>query len=148
MAENYYHNLSLADTGSDNGILSWVFYVLKGLKDEIDKVDRLANYDYLKSEILLPTIKEALSLKYITETESIILSKVAEKQIIQASDIKEFFPNKSNPEISRQIKMLIEKKMLVPEEPGKRKYLLCFNNNYLLRVIYKVLDQKGFLSVR
>ena len=39
--KNYYRYLSLADTGRDKGILSWCEYVLKGLKDEIEKIDRL-----------------------------------------------------------------------------------------------------------
>ena len=45
--DNYYNYLSLADSGTDENILKWCEYVLKGLKVEIEKIDRLLNFDYL-----------------------------------------------------------------------------------------------------
>ena len=50
--------------------------------------------------------------------------------------------------MSRQIKKLINKKMLVPEKKGARKYIIRFDNNFLLRGVIKILDEKGFLPVR
>jgi Fic family protein len=144
---DYYSNLSIADNGTDEGILQWSEYVLKGLKEEIEKIDKLTDYDYLKKEILLPTISHSAERKYITDTESKILKKVIENQIVQAGDLKEFFVGKHNAEVSRQIKRLIDKKMLVPENEGTRKYILRFDNNYLLRGVIKSLGEKGFLPV-
>jgi Fic family protein len=142
---NYYSKLAEADTGTDEGILSWTGYVLEGLKEEIIKIDKLLDYTYLKKEILLPAISHSLERKYITDIESKILKKAADKQLIQAADVREFFNGKANSEISRQIKKLIDKKMLVPEEIGARKYVMRFDNNYLLRGIVRALGQKGFL---
>ena len=68
--DNYYRNLSLADKGTDEGILSWCEYVLKGLKDEIEKIDKLLDYQYLQKEILLPTISHSIERQYITHSES------------------------------------------------------------------------------
>jgi hypothetical protein len=67
---------------------------------------------------------------------------------MQASDIREFFPGKSSPEISRQIARLKNRKMLQSEREGSRKYLIRFDNNYLLRGIMKSLDEKGFLPIK
>lgn len=145
---DYYNYLSEADKGTDDGITKWVEYVLTGLKEEIEKIDRLSDYEYLKKEILLPTISHSLERKYITPAESEILKKVTEKQLIQAADVKHFFPGKPNSEVSRQIRKLIDKKMLVPERDGTRKYVLRFDNNYLLRGVIKSLGEKGFLPVR
>ncbi len=145
---DYYNNLSLADTGTDTGLLAWCEYVLKGLKEEIEKIDKLSDYDFLRKEILHPTISHSLERKYITESESKILKRVVDKQVIQASDVKEFFVNKVDAEVSRQIRKLIDKKMLVPEKEGARKYVIRFDNNYLLRGIIKSLGEKGFLPVR
>lgn len=145
---DYYDNLSKADLGTDEGILSWCEYVLKGLKEEIEKIDKLSDYDYLKKEILLPSLIHSLEREYITDIESKILRKVIELQVIQASDLKKIFAGKVSAEISRQIKKLIDKKMLVPEEEGKRKYIIRFDNNFLLRGVIKILDEKGFLPVR
>jgi Fic family protein len=144
----YYRNLSEADKGTNEGLLIWCEYVLKGLKDEIEKIDKLADYEYLHKEILLPTIHHSLEREYITESEAKILKRVTDKQVVQASDLNDLFPGKVNSEISRQIRKLIEKKMLMPEGEGKRKYVIRFDNNYLLRGVIKSLGEKGFLPVK
>ncbi len=145
---DYYNNLSLADTGTDKGVLAWSEYVLKGLKEEIEKIDKLSDYEFLRKEILLPTISHSLERKYITDVEAKILKRVVDKQVAQASDVKEFFVGKVDAEVSRQIRKLIDKKMLVPEKEGARKYVIRFDNNYLLRGVIKSLGEKGFLPVR
>jgi hypothetical protein len=38
--------------------------------------------------------------------------------------------------------------MLISEKEGTRKYVLRFDNNYLIRSIIKQLGDKGFLPVR
>lgn len=76
------------------------------------------------------------------------MKKVIDLQVIQAADIKEFFAGKANAEVSRQIKSLINKKLLTPEKEGTRKYVLRFDNNFLLRSIIKSLAEKEFLPVQ
>lgn len=145
---DYYHHLSIADSGSNEGLLVWTEYVLKGLKEEIEKIDKLLDYSFLKKEILLPAIGHAQERKFITETETKILRKTIDRQIIQAADIKEFFKGKADAEVSRQIRRLIDKQMLQPEQEGARKYILRFDNGFLLRSIIKALDNKGFLPIK
>lgn len=144
----YYNMLSEADKGTNEGILTWAEYVLKGLKEEIEKIDKLSDYNFLKREILLPTINHSLERKYITDVEAKILRRVIDKQVVQAADVKEFFAGKVDAEVSRQIRKLIDKKMLMPEKDGARKYIIRFDNNYLLRGVIKSLGEKGFLPVR
>jgi Fic family protein len=145
---DYYRYLSRADGGSREGLLEWIIYVLKGLKEEIEKIDRLLNYTVLQQEILAPAIRYSLDRKYITDTESKILQRVVDMQVIQAGDVKDIFPNKASAEISRQLRRLIEKKMLVPVKEGTRKYVLRFDNNYLLRSVIQALGEKNFLPVK
>ncbi len=144
---DYYNFLSEADKGTDKGIIIWIEYVLKGLKDEIEKIDKLLDYNFLRKEILLPAIIHSVERKYITDVEMKILRKAIDQQVIQASDVKEFFVGKADAEVSRQIRRLIDKKMLTPEKEGARKYLLRFDNNYLLRSIIRSLGEKGFLPI-
>ncbi len=146
--DDYYAHLTKADTGTDAGMLDWCEYVLGGLKAEIQKIDRLLDYSYLQKEILIPTVVDALDRKLITETESKILRRVIEKQVIAAGDLKDLFPDKAAAEVSRQIRRLIERKMLAPQAPGSRKYVMRFNNNYLLRGIIKALSERNFLPVK
>ncbi|WP_295337181.1 Fic family protein [Flavobacterium sp.] len=144
----YYDNLAKADNGTDSGVLEWCEYVLKGLKEEIEKIDKLTDYEYLKKEILIPAINFSFDRQIITEVESKILKETIEKQVVQNLDLERFFKGKAKSEISRQIKKLIDKKMLIPERDSARKYVLRFDNNYLLRGIIKMLDEKGFLPIR
>ena len=140
---HYYKYLEKADSGGASGILAWCEYVLRGLKEEIEKIDKLLDYEYLAREILLPTISLALEKKYIVDIEAKILRKVIEKKTIESADLKDLFSGKHSSEISRQIKKLLDKKML--EREGARNYGLSFGDNYLLRAIIKVLGEKGFL---
>jgi len=57
-------------------------------------------------------------------------------------------PGKHAVEISRTIKKLIENKMLTPTKENGRKYVLRFDNNYLLRGIIRKMDQEGFLPLK
>lgn len=146
--DDYYQFLSKADEGSREGLLSWCEYVLSGLRDEIEKIDNLLDYDYLKREILAPTINYSVDREFITDIEAKVLKRVIEKQKIQASDLKDIYKGKVSSEISRQIRRLIDKKMLIPIKEGKRTYVLRFDNNYLLRGVINSLGEKGFLPIR
>ncbi len=145
--KKYYHYLSVADNGTDRDILIWCEYVLKGLKNEINKIDKLLDYKYLERKILLPALKFALERKYITEKEYKILLLAVKKQVIRASDIKSIFPDKLPAEISRMIRRLKNKKMLKADEQESRRYVLMFENNYLLRGIIEALDKEDFLPI-
>ncbi len=143
----YNEHLSLADTGTEEGIEKWVEYVLTGLKQEIDKIDNLTDYQFLKEKILLPALHYSLERELITKREFQILKIAIEHQVIQANDLQSIFKDKVSAERSRQIKKLIDKKMLQPEVPNGRKYIIRFDNNYLFRGIIKKLDENGFISL-
>lgn len=145
---DYYRYLSGADTGSQKGLLDWSMYVLKGLREEIEKIDRLLDYTVLREDILIPAIRYSLDRQYITDTEARVLQRVTEKQVVQAGDVKDIFPGKASAEVSRQLRRLIEKKMLAPVKEGTRKYIIRFDNSYLLRSVIQVLGEKNFLPVK
>ena len=144
---DYYSYLSAADNGTMAGMLSWIEYVLKGLKEEIEKIDKLSDYEFLRKEILMPSINLSLERKYITDLEAKVLKRAVDLQVISAADVKSIFPGKVDSEVSRQIRKLIDQKMLTQEKEGGRKYVLRFDNSYLLRSIIQLLGDKGFLPV-
>jgi len=144
----YYKYLSKADKGNANGILEWSEYVLSGLKNEIEKIDRLLNYDYLSKHILNKALIYSKNTGEITENEYKILKTTIEKQVMQASDLKTIFPKKLSAEISRNIRNLKEKKLLIPEKDNTRKYTISFENKNYLRGIIKALDENGFLPIK
>lgn len=143
----YYSYLSKADTGTNEGLLEWAEYMLRGLCSEIEKIDRLSDYEYLKNSILLPSLQDAKERMFITPPEYIVLRNtiVKKNQMLQSSNITKDFPYASSSDRSRMIKALIDKGMLMPIHPGARKYVIAFSNNFLLRSILKTLDLNGFL---
>ncbi len=100
----YYDFLTLADSGKCNGVLSWCEYVLAGLKVEIEKIDKILDYDFFKNKILLPAIVLAKRKENITALEVKILKVAIEKQEFMSSDIKSFFPGKAHTERARVLR--------------------------------------------
>jgi Fic family protein len=146
--DKYYKNLARADIGDDEGILNWCEYLLAGLKTEVDKVDRLTDYNYLLEKILKPTITFSLERKHITDIEAKILNVAIEKKEgFKNADLNKVFPKRIPSDISRLIRSLKEKRMLSPLPNSKRKYTINFDNNYLLRGVLFALDNEGFLPV-
>lgn len=145
--DKYYDNLAKADSGSGSDLLDWCEYVLSGLKTEIEKVDNLLNYEYLRDKILLPAINYSFERKFINDKEWKILKKTIDSssQEFKASDLKSVFPTKISAAISREINDLKKKNMILPVEENARRYVIRFNNNYLLRGIIKALGENGFL---
>lgn len=142
----YYKMLSVADTGTDDGLLEWCEYVLKNLLDEIKKIDKLLDFDYLIPNILIPTLDYSLERKSINSEEYQILKLAINNGEIKAGDINQVLKKKYHTQVSARINKL-KKEGLLREAPGKkRSYVICFTNNYLLRGIIENLKKRGFLS--
>lgn len=144
----YYKYLSDADTGTDEGLINWCTYVLEGLKTEIDKIDMLLNYPYLKDSILIPALDYSKTMKYIDSREYKILKVTVEKQVVQNSDIQEVLKENHMTSISRYIRVLKEKKMIASEKDNVRKYHINFTNNFLIRSVIKKLEEEGFIPMK
>lgn len=145
----YYEALSKADYGTDEGILAWCEYVLGGLRDEIEKIDRLLNYNYLSQEILIPAIRVSQESGLIDRIDGKLLKRGIECGTFQAADWKDLLPGKAPSEITRIINRLKDRKLIVADGGEKsRKYVVRFDNNFLLRGVMRMLDEKGFLPIR
>jgi len=144
----YYSALSQADYGTDEGMLAWCEYVLGGLRDEIEKIDRLLNYDFLSQEILLPAIRLSLESGQLDKLDAKLLKRAVERGTFQASDWKALLPGKAPSEITRTINRLKDRNLLIADGENVRKYVVRFDNNFLLRSVMRILDEKGFLPLQ
>lgn len=145
--DKYYEMLALADSGEREKTLKWCFYVLDGLKTEIEKIDRLLDWSYMTTKILLPVLAYALEREHITEREFAILTAVVKDSdmCIKSSDLESIIGKESPVQRSRIIKHLKEKQMLMPLKENGRIYTIGFANNYLLRGVMHVLEKNGFI---
>jgi Fic family protein len=145
--KKYYDSLARADQGDDQGLLDWCTYVFDGLKREITKIDRLSDYKYVASNILIPAFNYSLERGLITENENKILKLAAESNELTNSSIQKIFPKKNISVISNMIRKLKERGMIVPQKEKGRKYRIRFDNNYLLRGIIDALARNDFLPL-
>jgi len=145
--DKYYEMLALADSGEADNVLAWCFYVLDGLKTEIEKIDKLLDLSYMTTNILIPSLTFALEREHITQREfSILYAVVAgQKMIIKSADLERIIGKESSVQRSRIIKKLKEKQMLMPLKENGRIYTIGFANNYLLRGVTHVLRENGFI---
>jgi len=145
--EKYYEMLALADTGLKENVLAWCTYVLSGLKEEIEKIDRLQNVSYVVEKILTPSLSLAFKQKLITDREHDILNAIvsSESMVIRSSDLEKIIGQESSVQRSRIIRRLRDKKMLEPLSKNGRIYKIVFNNNYLLRSVISMLEFNGFI---
>lgn len=143
--ERYYEMLGAADKGDHCGLDNWCTYVLEGILAELRKVDRLADYTYLKEKILRPALTISRERQLITLDEFNILNEVVALKVAKSGDLAKTMPKLNPAQRTYQIKKLVENKMLQPTHEGARQYSVCFTNNYLLRGVVHALSQEGFV---
>lgn len=143
--ERYYSMLALADTGTDEGLEQWCTYVLTGVRDELRKVDRLADYRNLTAEILMPAMAHARERRLVTQQEEAVLALTIRSGIVKAGDLSPAMPGLTLPQRTYQIRKLVENGMLQPTHKNARQYTVGFSNNMLLRCVVRALTNRGFI---
>jgi Fic family protein len=143
--DRYYAMLEKADAGTSVGLETWCIYVLRGILDELRKVDRLTDFTYLADNILLPAIAFARERELITMAEARILQIGAQMGITRAADLSPAMPGMTSTQRTYQIRKLVERRMLLPIKEGARQYTLGFSNSFLLRGIIRALSEEGFI---
>ncbi len=143
--ERYYGMLAGADTGSDAELEAWCTYVLTGVRDELTKVERLADYNHLKAQVLLPALAYARQRQMVTPAEEAILSATIKAGLVKAGDLTEAMPGLNPAQRTYQVKKLVDSGMLQPVKPGARQYVIGFTHNTLLRCVIRALSDQGFI---
>jgi Fic family protein len=146
--DKYYEMLSRADSGTDEGLLSWCSYVLSGLKVELDKVGKLLDYDWLKRNILHPAIVELHQNNGLSNHERIILLLALDKLVVRNQDIRPALNSMSMVQTSRILAELRKRQLLVPAAGAERSYELGIAQSPLLRTVLRHLDRQGFLPLK
>lgn len=143
--EKYLALLKKADSEKPENVLNWCEFVLEGLTEDINRIDQLFDYEFVKEEILQPSLKHPLFDRLFTDQDRLIMDIAMDKQVFQAGDIKHYFPNKYPAEISKMLKWLKEKELIIPLPDNSRKYTINLLNKYLIKLVTAKLDKKGFL---
>ena len=141
----YYSMLSLADDGSDAALEEWCTYVLTGVRDELRKVDRLADYEHLKTAVLLPALAFARQRELVTAQEEMVLTAAVKGGVVKSANLASAMPGLNDVQRTYQIKKLVASGMLQPVKPNARQYTIGFTHNTLLRGVIQALSDQGFI---
>lgn len=145
--DKYNEMLSCADSLENEDILQWCEYFLLGLKNEIEKIDSLLDENYVKKDILLPSLKIAFENEHVTKQEYRILQHLVNNQYMaMKSEELSSLGIEDSKKKSKIMGELKNKKFIQPTTKNGRIYTLVFVNNYLLRGVIKVLYDNGFVS--
>ena len=144
--EKYYEMLACADVGLPANLEQWCVYLLQGVLTELQKVDRLTQYEYLSAKILMPTLAHARQRGLLTPLEEDVLQLAVKKGIVKSGDLGDAMPGLNATQRTYQIKKLVERRMLQPIEANARQYTIGFDNSYLMRGMIHALSQEGFIS--
>ena len=142
--DKYYEMLSVADSGTTEGLESWCLYVLSGVLDELKKLEKLTQHGYLVKQVFLPALGHARERALITPQEYSLLEIAVRQQIVKSADFAAIIPDPRAR--TYQISKLVNAKMLIPTEPNARQYTVGFANSYLLRGVIAALRAEGFIS--
>lgn len=143
--DQYYAMLSQGDLGTPEGMEAWCVYVLQGILDELRKVDRLSDINYLSERILNPALRLARERQWVTDAEAHLLILAAKQGVVKASDYVDPHKELKDAQRTYQIRKLVDRKLLIPIAKGARQYTIGFSNSYLIRGVINALADEGFV---
>lgn len=148
--QEYYDKLAAADSGKEEALEDWCLYVAQGIASEMVRVSKLLDRDYAVPHIIEPALKSALDSQFISAEEHEILKIAMQKDLIQAQDVRYLFgPTASDAvQTSRVLANMRDKGLLMVHPKYKKKYVMRFANNYLLRDVLLAMDRNGLLAVK
>lgn len=140
----YYDNLELADSLTNDAIVSWCTYVLEGLNEDLKKLSSLSDADFVTDRLLIPAIERLRASGGLVANEAQALRVAATQPTVQARDLTTAFPGSPSTR-SHAIKRLVDRGLLRPVSEGARSYQLAFSPNDLTVHLVNRLDSVGLL---
>lgn len=141
----YYEKLSDADLGDDASLLQWCDYVLTGILNEVTKVNRLLDFDYLYRKILVPTINLGLEKGYLNKEEANVLNIGIKKQKFKSSELSNTLSGLTSRQRTHVISKMKEAGFIRPLKGNGRIYYVSFTNNFMMRSLIQILEKENFI---
>ena len=143
--EKYLKLVRRADSEKEKDVFAFIEFALEGMRNDMARMDRLLNYDLIREEILRPAFKHPLFDRVFGEQDRLIIDLAMDKQVFQAADVRLFFPQKHPTEISKMLKWLRDKEMIIGIDENARKYAINLENKYLVKLVVGKLERAGFI---
>lgn len=141
--QRYYEELSNADKFTEDGLLSWCRYLIGGIREEIVKVNQLADLDYVRTELLYPAIADARVMGRLTKSDEVALSFALRELRIRNRDLQRLL-NLSGPEASRLLADLRRRNLLQHDPQNSHLNFVRFSRSPLTYPLVRKMLEAGF----
>lgn len=143
--QRYYDMLSGVDKGN---IEQWCEYVANGILDEVNRMFKLLDKEYVVKTVINPALQNAWKNNEISEKEYRILDIAIKKDMIQQADVIHLFGNSGSGRVacSRFLANMTKKELIMHPPKTPRKYVFKFFNRELLPYVMVALINNGLVQ--
>lgn len=139
----YFQKLQIADQRTNDAYIEWCEYVLEGLNNEMKKIIKLLNKDYLNNKIILPAINK---VQIPSEYKLILeLSLNKDNGKIKQIDIQQIMPDLTSRQINNITYKMLRADYLSKESPRGRIYHINLMQYDILKNILSNLKQEKLI---
>lgn len=144
--EAYMNALQQADEGTEDSLLYFCEYVLGGLRQVFESIQRLTDMNYVESKIMTPAFNLAEQRGVVSSVERNAIEDMWRQQLSESRHVRKWYPSKSAASISHVISDFKHRKLIRPYPTDtSRKYIIELEHGPLLRCVIHALHQQGFL---
>lgn len=142
--QKYYDMLSGADKGN---IEQWCEYVANGILDEVNRMFKLLDKEYVVKTVINPALQNAWKNNEINEKEYRILEIAIKKDMIQQADVLHLFGSSNSGKVacSRFLANMTKRELIMHPPKAPRKYVFRFFNRELLPYVMMALTSNGLI---
>lgn len=144
--KDYYANLMAADTGSDEGLEAWCFFVLDGIRREAVRMASLADSTDVFRKILKPAFDDSLRRGDIDHIRHALLLRGAQLGEFKVSDMESCLPGTTPRQRSHLFKQMRESRLLALTEEGAKTHRINLFAPPLRRSLLRALIAEGLLG--
>lgn len=142
--DGYYSSLAIADDLSNEGTIAWCTFFVRGIHEDMERLTRLQDFDYLLGELLLPAVDRMVASGAISMAEGKALRITLRRDVVKAGDLEEAFPGPPS-QRSVAIRAMLERGLLRQAIQGPRFYRAAIATEPSGPFVVRGLDRLGFL---
>ncbi|WP_175637437.1 Fic family protein [Sinomonas mesophila] len=140
----YYERLGDADSLEPDAIVRWCEFMLSGLVAELERMRSLSHHDFAVRGVFVPAIRQGQRGALLDQADAHALAMVAERLDVRAADLEPAYPG--SPAVrSRKIRSLLDRGLVEATTPSGRIYRLRLAPSELTPLVFRQLDEIGFL---
>jgi Fic family protein len=140
----YYERLQKADNLSNEGLVEWCIYVVKGILGDVRKQSQLTNSDFVTQRLFVPAIENARARGVITAAVSEVLLVAIRLNTFKAGDVAQILTGSAAVR-SQKLRKLVDLGLILPVTPGARSYRLSLGPSPIMNSLIEQIGSLGLL---